>query len=164
MSHDPSEINLICWFAAHEIFLIIINCWKLFKRTAFFEIWIFCNIRSVLVVLSHFINLMHPCIKVLFLSKKQNWPWILNGGARGLSMFQFLSYSASCTYTVFSFIYIVLYLKAMLHHCHFMKSVLPYLYIPRVLIMHSIFTSLIFISITVYILLEDMTTCLILYI
>ncbi len=25
MSHDPSEIILICWFAAQEIFIIIIN-------------------------------------------------------------------------------------------------------------------------------------------
>ncbi len=58
VSHDPSEIILIYWFAAQETFLIIINveisfCWlifcgnncfqdclmnKKFKRTAF--IWI----------------------------------------------------------------------------------------------------------------------------
>ncbi len=25
MSHDPSEIILICWFAAQETFIIIIN-------------------------------------------------------------------------------------------------------------------------------------------
>ncbi len=42
-----------------------------------------------------------------------------------------------------------------------MKSVLTYLY--KGINYHSIFTSLIFISITVYILSEDMTTCLIFY-
>ncbi len=80
--HDPSEI--ICWFVAHEIFIIMINCWKLLcclillrkliKRTAFFKMGIFCNIRNVLVVLSHFIIVMHPCVKVLFLSKKLTDP------------------------------------------------------------------------------------------
>ncbi len=28
VSHDPSEIILICWFAAQETFLIIIQYWK----------------------------------------------------------------------------------------------------------------------------------------
>ncbi len=42
VSHDPSQIILICWFAAHGTFVIIITLWyslmnAQFKRTAF--IW-----------------------------------------------------------------------------------------------------------------------------
>jgi len=34
-SHDPSEIFLICWFAAHETFLIIINVENSFAASYF---------------------------------------------------------------------------------------------------------------------------------
>ncbi len=45
-SHNPSEIILICWFAAQETFLIIINVEKLFSliflgETGFFVKWKF---------------------------------------------------------------------------------------------------------------------------
>ncbi len=52
VSHDPSEIIIICWFAAQETFLIIIivifiiiNIKNfLIKRKNLFEIKSFCNI------------------------------------------------------------------------------------------------------------------------
>ncbi len=70
MSHDPSEIILICWFGAQETFLIIINVdkffvdlWHIFqvslmnrklKKQHLFEIWIFCNIINIFnVTLDH---------------------------------------------------------------------------------------------------------------
>jgi len=48
VSHDPSEISLICWFAAQETFLIIINSYMNGKYKSTF-IWnrIFYNILNV---------------------------------------------------------------------------------------------------------------------
>ncbi len=82
VSHDPSEIILICWFAAQESFLIIILLFSMLKTVVVvpiftetmhffhdslmieslkeqhvFETEIFCNIMSLLSLL---INLMHP--------------------------------------------------------------------------------------------------------
>ncbi len=60
VSHDPSEIILICWFGAQETFFVVlfnIFLWKLcfFKdfqmNRHLFEIEIFCNIINVFIVI-----------------------------------------------------------------------------------------------------------------
>ncbi len=46
VSHDPSEIILICWFAAQETFLII-NVENSCAEQHLFEIEIFCYIINI---------------------------------------------------------------------------------------------------------------------
>ncbi len=73
-SYDPSEIIIICWFAAQEIFLIIINVEKqqlnIFVETMIhffnqdfdkckkhlFETEIFCNIINIFTVTFYKLN------------------------------------------------------------------------------------------------------------
>ncbi len=46
VSHDPSEIILICWFSAQETFIIIINIENLVLLNIFAETMIFFRILS----------------------------------------------------------------------------------------------------------------------
>ncbi len=50
VSHDPSEITLICWFAAQNIFLINYQCWKRFifygTHAVFFRILWWINVQK----------------------------------------------------------------------------------------------------------------------
>ncbi len=70
MSRDPSEIILICWFAAHETFIIITNVensWKNSKEHA--KEQYFVTVQMSLLTL--LINLKHPCwIKLIILPPK----------------------------------------------------------------------------------------------
>ncbi len=90
VSHDPSEIILICWFAAQETFLIIFNVetvvllntffrilwWKLKYEQHLFEMESFVVLVSLLSLL---IGLMHPCwIIVLLWEETFYWPQTLN--------------------------------------------------------------------------------------
>ncbi len=84
VSHDPSEIIIICWFAAQETFLIIIffenSCsatyflWKLW-HILFFRIlrWIeiFCNINVFTV---HFDQFNAPLLKKSTIIICTYWP------------------------------------------------------------------------------------------
>ncbi len=81
MSRDPSEIILICWFAAQETFLIIIMlktvdifvAYILFfkilsriKKQRLFELETFCNIINVFTVTFNQYN-VSLCHNVSFL-------------------------------------------------------------------------------------------------
>ncbi len=70
MSHDPSEIILICWFAAHETFIIITNVensWKNSKEHAKEQYFVTVQMS----LLTFLINLKHPCwIKLIILPPK----------------------------------------------------------------------------------------------
>ncbi len=49
VSHDPSEIILICWFAAQETFLIILNFEYCYAASYFCEKWynsVLCKIKT----------------------------------------------------------------------------------------------------------------------
>jgi len=91
LTHDPSEIILICWFGAHETFLIIINteksCAALYvmlfsgffdgkriankkKEQRLIEIEIFCNIINVFAVTFHASLLS----KMIHLFTDSHWP------------------------------------------------------------------------------------------
>ncbi len=50
VSHDPSEIILICWLRAQETFIITDKCFDEYKQKLLFEVDIFCNILNVFTV------------------------------------------------------------------------------------------------------------------
>ncbi len=67
VSHYPSEIILICWFAAQETFLIINSVENCSKEQHLLKQKCFVTQMSLLLL----INLMHPCwIKVLIVDSK----------------------------------------------------------------------------------------------
>ena len=64
VSHDPSEIILICWFAAQETFMIIINVEN--SCVLFFRIpwWIESSKEQHLSEIQSFCNIIHYRSKV----------------------------------------------------------------------------------------------------
>jgi len=68
MAHDSSEIIEICWFAAQETCLIIINV----ENSYFLETAIIFRMSLQMSLLSPLINLMHSIwIKTLISLKKK---------------------------------------------------------------------------------------------
>ncbi len=74
VSHDPSEITLICWFAAQELFLQLLSVLKtvvllnIFRGNHFCRIirWVDSKDQHLFVIYKwlycHLINLMHPLL------------------------------------------------------------------------------------------------------
>ncbi len=59
VSNDPSEIILLCWFAAQETFLIIINVKNSSAASYFFKIMIHFNFKLLYSIIWKIIILKH---------------------------------------------------------------------------------------------------------
>jgi len=100
VSHDASEIILICWFGAQGYFFLlmmktVVLLYIFMETEIFFQdslISLSLEKSSVINVFTDLINIMHPFwIVLLFWKKKKNWP----------NISQYCKFYCSCSFVLF---------------------------------------------------------------